>query len=132
MDIKRLSQIGTIINFPKGELIFQQGEIGGCLYILLKGSVNVVLNSIYDGKEILVSVIKEGNIFGEMALLSNSRRTASIRTTENITCLKINQSEFDEFISYESEFVVKMLTSMANRYYATKLKSDGNEENENV
>ncbi|MCK8058509.1 MULTISPECIES: Crp/Fnr family transcriptional regulator [unclassified Fusibacter] len=128
MNIQELKKIGKIECYGEDEKIFQQGEIGDSLFIILKGSVNVVITSSYDGNEILASVIKEGNIFGEMALVSDSRRGATIRTNEETTCLRIGQAKFDTFISQEPSIIVKMLKIMANRYYETIKQSKRNEE----
>jgi len=76
-------------NFPAGHTIFKQGDEGDVMYILRTG--NVVVQK--DGKE--VSRLKEGQYFGERALLKDEPRAATIITVGECNCLHLNKQAFN-------------------------------------
>ena len=61
--------------YNKNKIIFADGELGESLYIIQKGTVKIT--KILNGNEIILAILKHGDIFGEMALLENKPRSAS-------------------------------------------------------
>ncbi|OQR96174.1 cyclic nucleotide-binding protein [Achlya hypogyna] len=64
--------------FTPGEFVFREGEFGRHMYFLVRGTVEVVIHA-NSPKEVLCKVLSEGSYFGELAMLLNSKRSASIR-----------------------------------------------------
>ncbi|EQC32905.1 hypothetical protein SDRG_09436 [Saprolegnia diclina VS20] len=76
-----ISYLMGILNqecFTPGEFVFREGEFGRHMYFLVKGTVDVVINA-NTPQEMLCKVLSEGSYFGELAMLLNSKRSASIR-----------------------------------------------------
>jgi len=75
-------------------LVFSQGDIGTCWYIILKGSVNVVIV----GKGV-VCTLQMGDDFGKLALINDAPRAASIVTAEDSThFLRVDKEHFNRIL----------------------------------
>ena len=78
-------------NYPKNQFIFHQGDHGDALYVLVEGRVKVVLTS-DEGNEIVLATLQPPEIFGELALIDEGARSASIQTLEPVTVLLLTRS----------------------------------------
>jgi CRP-like cAMP-binding protein len=80
-------------SFTVGSTIIQQGDKGTKFYILLDGTANV-----YEGKDTLLGTLKSGDYFGEMALLDDETRKASIIANVDCKCVFIDRSTFNKVL----------------------------------
>jgi len=83
-----------------GEILFRAGDKGDALYIVAHGSVEVLASSQNDDAVASRSIatLGEGQAFGEMALLTGSPRTATIRATTDVELLAIGKDDFDRLV----------------------------------
>ncbi|MDR2552651.1 MAG: cyclic nucleotide-binding domain-containing protein [Treponema sp.] len=102
-------------NYPENCLVFAEGEYGDELYIITKGTVKIT--KIQDNQEMVLAVLKKGDIFGEMALLEDKPRAASVETCEDCTLMTVNRSNFESLISRQPEMVARLTTMMAERIW---------------
>jgi len=84
-------------HFEPGEIVFEQGDVGDCLYIMLKGEVEVLVETA--GVQKNVAKIRQGEYFGEMALLRHQRRSATIRCVTPVDLLILRQGDFQALVS---------------------------------
>lgn len=107
--------------FKKGSIIFKEGEQSKNLYVLQYGSVKIFKNIYKDGKIIEMNLAKMniGEIFGEMAMLDNSSRSASAKALEDTLCLVITRDVFKTHIADMPNWVSKVFYKMANRLRET-------------
>ena len=103
------------MNFETDETIIQQGEIGEEMFILLQGNVEVVINSEFVGHEVKIADLNTGDIFGEMSMIEDKPRSATIRAVDNCTVFRIHKDRFSEFITKDSTVAIKMLEISSNR-----------------
>ncbi|MFN3411932.1 MAG: Crp/Fnr family transcriptional regulator [Exilispira sp.] len=104
---------GLNANVPKDFLLFVEGEPGDRLFIIQKGKVNIT--KIMNDKEILIAVLKEGDIFGEMALLENKPRTANAITAEDCSFLIVERKNFDAMVTTQPSLTTKLITLLSER-----------------
>ena len=78
------------------------------MYILEEGSCEVLVKGSVLRKEIFVRDIEAGNIFGEVALITGLRRTASVRSRVHCTVVAITEENFDELVRYFPEVKNRM------------------------
>lgn len=90
-EIFNLAQLSTQQLFPGGSTVFKQGDPGTEAYIIVRGSVDIIL----DGHETPLARIRSGNIFGELAFLDGAPRTANAVTAEPTILLAMPREEFD-------------------------------------
>jgi CRP-like cAMP-binding protein len=101
--------------FQKDSMIFAEGEPGNELFIIQKGSVTI--SKIVDNKEVLLAILKPGDIFGEMALLEAKPRAASAVAYEECMLLAINRANFEQMISTQPQLVSRLTTLLADRIW---------------
>ena len=80
-------------HFEPGQIVFRQGDLGDRVNILMRGKVEVVKHLV-GGEEQRLATLSQGETFGEMALLNETRRTATIRCLEPTDCLSLPKGEF--------------------------------------
>ena len=110
--------------YSKGDIIFRQGDPGDALYLVLGGNVRVIRE---DGKKReTVAILEELSCFGEMAILGDNVRTATIEATDPLTVLKINSDDFKEMIITKPDMafpifkiLVKRLKKSTDMYMAS-------------
>jgi CRP/FNR family transcriptional regulator, cyclic AMP receptor protein len=86
-DIRGLLKSSKMIKYDPGELIFEEGEHGSWLYFLIKGEVRIQKKG-----EIITVLKRRGDLFGEMSVIDNSPRSASIVAINHTICLAIDSS----------------------------------------
>jgi len=101
--------------YQKDSMIFAEGEPGNELFIIQKGSVTI--SKIVDNKEVLLAILKPGDIFGEMALLEAKPRAASAVAYEECQLLAINRTNFEQMISTQPQLVSRLTTLLADRIW---------------
>ena len=98
--IHHLSMMFFFLSLQPGEVLFREGdndsEYGNSLFFLYKGSAEALVRDT-DGTDKVVSLIPEGNFFGELGMLINMPRTATIRAHEHSLLLELHPSDFFNF-----------------------------------
>ncbi|MFQ3214672.1 MAG: MFS family permease [Marivirga sp.] len=97
------------ISYSEGTEIVKKDEIGTCMYIIYSGSVYV-----HDG-DIKLAELKEGNFFGELALLDAEPRSASVTALEDSLLLRIDQEAFYEIMADRSEVIRGIMKILCER-----------------
>ncbi|GHV27728.1 Crp/Fnr family transcriptional regulator [Spirochaetia bacterium] len=101
--------------FAKDTMIFSEGEPGDELYIIQKGAVKIA--KIADNNEILLAVLKPGDIFGEMALLESKPRTACALAYENCVLLMVSRANFANVVAAQPQIIAKLTVLLAERIW---------------
>jgi CRP/FNR family transcriptional regulator, cyclic AMP receptor protein len=89
-DLLRLAADARQRIYPKGHFVFQQGEAGDALFVMLAGSVQVVRTSA-GGAETLLATLSPPDVFGELALVDGGRRSSSARTVDTARVLALDR-----------------------------------------
>jgi CRP-like cAMP-binding protein len=101
--------------YPKDSMIFSEGEGGDELYIIQKGSVKIA--KIVDNNEVLLAVLKPGDVFGEMALLESKPRAAGAVAYEDCQVLVVNRANFERMIGAQPQIIARLTTLLAERIW---------------
>jgi len=110
-ETKYLIQISEFIQCKEGEEIIKEGEISSYLYVILKGTVSVMVKQKHEGKEkdIYICTIGEGDVIGEAAIFSNVKRTANVVVDKELSALKLERKVFVHFIKKFPTAGIKIL-----------------------
>src|SRR4030067_3875353 len=96
-DLKCLASLLKTTESSAGKIVIHQGDFGDSIYFICQGSVDIfVLNQ--EGAENIIGHLKAGDFFGEMALLTGSPRSASVRVTDDALFLVLHKNDFDAFL----------------------------------
>lgn len=95
-ELEKLAQAMTVRTFKKGEVIFNEGEEGRALFVLVEGEVEVVKTMKGWYKETL-AIFKKGRLFGELSFLSGELHSARARVTQDSTVYILTKDQYDLF-----------------------------------
>ena len=112
--LDELVKFTTVARFEPHRVIFSKGDAGDCLYGILSGRVRIYSNSA-EGAEIMLNVMEEGELFGEIALLDGSTRTASAAAMEQADLLRIHRAHFLPYVKSNPDLILAMLTLLCQR-----------------
>jgi CRP-like cAMP-binding protein len=101
--------------YPKDSMIFSEGEPGDELFIIQQGSVKIA--KIVDNNEVLLAVLKTGDIFGEMALLESKPRAACAVAYEECHVMAVNRANFERMVGTQPQIVSRLTTLLAERIW---------------
>jgi len=99
--------------FPKGTVLFREGETGKEMYVLQAGQVTIT-KKVRDEMKTL-AVLGPGEFFGEMALIANKPRNATATVADAARVLVIDPKTFEGMIRSNSEIAVRMIKKLAER-----------------
>jgi len=114
----------TIQVYGPREVICQQGEVGRCMYVVLEGTIEIVVHGI-EGRDVTVATLKDGDYFGEQALLpgKDHRRNATARALHGATVLSIRKEDVLYALSHDPEFIEKFSSQSEEQQIENLLKS---------
>jgi CRP-like cAMP-binding protein len=101
--------------YPKNNMIFAEAMPGKELYIIQKGSVKIT--KIVNGNEVLLAVLKAGDIFGEMSLIENKPRSASAIAYEDAVMLAVNKDNFARMVTTQPQIIARLTQLLAERIW---------------
>ena len=96
--LARLAARFTTMDVPTGQTLFEEDERGDRLYVIVRGRVGVSRRG-PGGAELHVSVLEDGDFFGEIALLEEVRRTATVRALTPCLLLVLDRGDFQELLA---------------------------------
>ncbi|MGZ5429273.1 MAG: Crp/Fnr family transcriptional regulator [Thermoanaerobaculia bacterium] len=102
-DRAALARAATLRTYRRGETIVQQGQPGDAFYVLVRGRVAIAIVA-PDGREVVLNTLGEGEHFGEMALLDDAPRSASVIAQEKSDLAILSRAVFLDLL--KSNFVL--------------------------
>ena len=99
-EVEYLIESATIKKYATNEVLFAEGDVADGLYLIRRGSVTVSRQ--IAGKEIVLSYVAAGNYVGEMALMSEAPRSATVRAAVPTECIMLEAKRFTEVMSSHS------------------------------
>ena len=113
-DLQAISDLAVTRQYPKNTLIICEGDHSDSLYIVLTGKVKVFLND-EEGKEVTLNIQGEGEYFGELAMLDDAPRSASVMTLEETRLAVVSKSAFDECLENNPKIALTVIRGLARR-----------------
>jgi signal transduction histidine kinase len=117
-DLEQLYKMAETVSIPAGELVLREGDPGDSLYVVLDGELEVTKR--HGSQDVLLSVYTAGQFFGEMALLEQAPRSASVRTLRESRLLLISQAAFQTLLSCSPSAPFKILRTVTSRLRSTE------------
>ncbi len=101
-------------SYPKGRTIVAEGEPSQSMYILLAGRAKVQ-RSDSEGKEVILAVLGSGEFFGEMSLIDDSPRSASVITLEPCEFMAVSKEAFKAMLAQSPEMCMSVMRGLVRR-----------------
>jgi len=103
-------------HFPSGRVMVYEGDPGDRFYILVRGRASVIKANADGDSPDEVGVLREGDFFGEIALLKNTPRTVSVHATQPCICLSLSRDNFDRILDRFPEIKNRVIDVARSRY----------------
>jgi NTE family protein len=107
----------TTLQLRAGAWLFRQGEPGDSLYVVCSGCLEAVVET---PEQAIVRVLRRGAIVGELALLTESTRSASVRARRDSELLELTRSDFADLLAREPEFTLALTRELGRRLQASR------------
>jgi small-conductance mechanosensitive channel/CRP-like cAMP-binding protein len=105
-------------HFGRGEALIEEGTEGDSMFLMLQGSAQVSVMK--DGSLIRVGVLRKGDCFGEMSLLTGEKRTATVRADKDCEVLEISKPVMGELLRESPECLDQLSALLAQRKMETE------------
>lgn len=113
-DMEAISTLAMQRRFPKNTLVICEGDRSDSLYFILSGKVKVFLSD-EEGKEVTLNIQGEREYFGELAILDEAPRSASVMTVEDTRLAVLSKSAFEKCMEEHPAMAVKVMRGLARR-----------------
>jgi len=111
-DIELLCSYLECRQVPAGETVLQQGDAGDFMGFLVKGKMVVKKETQFPGKHILLAILEDGSMFGEISLASVTTRYASVTTVKESTTLILKHDNAKKFFDENPKLGIKLMKNI--------------------
>ena len=119
-ELARVAEVCREQNFVSGEYIFREGEAGNRLYLIVEGEVRISRE--VPGREEALAILKQGALFGEMAVFDRSERSTDAISNGGTKVITISRSDFELLLDFNREIAYKVLWAVV-RLLSHRLRS---------
>lgn len=107
-----------VVTFKAGETVFNYGEPGDAIYVISAGEVEVYFKN-DTGERIVLEVSTRGDFFGELSMLDNGTRSASVIATKDTEALRLDRGDLEKFLQLRPLAAMDLLAAMGRRHRET-------------
>ena len=118
-ELEQVARVATEIHFPAGDVLAAEGRIGRELIVIISGRARVSIG----GKDI--AMLSDGECFGEISLLDDGPRTATVTAETDVAAEVISQREFSTLLSTSPGVARSLLVGLARRLRAADVELVG-------
>lgn len=115
--LKLLAFTSERLTFPAGEELFHQGDTGDAAYVILAGGVDVLVDTA--GGPVRVASVGGNEIVGEIAILCDVPRTATVTANSEVETLRISKDAFFHLVNQFPQVGIEVMNELANRLHHT-------------
>jgi CRP-like cAMP-binding protein len=119
--LKLIAYTAEVVRFAAGEVIVQQGDPADAVYIVTEGEAEVRLRD-NEGHDVLLATMGRHSLFGETAVLSRGRRTATVLAKGPVTTFKISAKVFLDLLRQSPDIGMQVMSVLAQRLEATSAR----------
>jgi CRP/FNR family transcriptional regulator len=116
-ELGRIAEVAVPRSFGGGEVIFREGDASDTCYIVRSGHGRAIREH-SDGRAITLANFGPGDIFGELAMFDDERRSATVETLEEVECVAVLGPDMRRLMREHSGIAVKMVISLGRRLRA--------------
>ncbi len=115
--LKLLAYTSDVITYQPGQVLMRQGDVGDAAYVIIEGDAQVTVAT--EGGEIPIAQLHDGDFLGEIAILCDTPRTATVTAKSAVKALRIRKEPFFELLQQFPEMAVEMTRLLAERLTRT-------------
>ena len=110
-DVMQRGELGRI--YSNNEIIFKEGDVGDVMYVIQSGKVRITQKT--PSEEFTVTILQDGDIFGEMAIFDRLPRSATAMALGDVRILTVDKKKLFQIINKDPTLVFKIIETMSKR-----------------
>ena len=115
--LKLLAFTSQRLTFNPGDSLFKQGDDGDALYVIMEGEADVLVDT--PGGQITVATMGKNDFVGDIAVLCDVPRTATVTATSKLTTLRITKDLFFQLVCQFPQIAIEIMRELARRLDVT-------------
>ena len=115
--LKLLAFTSQRLTFNAGDSLFKQGDSGDALYVIMEGEADVLVDT--PGGQITVATMGKNDFVGDIAVLCDVPRTATVTATSQLTTLRITKDLFFQLVCQFPQIAIEIMRVLAHRLDVT-------------
>ncbi len=116
-DLARLCSVVEEVRLPAGKELFAEGDSGDRAYVIMEGEVDII--KLASGREVLLAVRGSGTVVGEMAVLEDTPRTATVRARSDVALIAISDDQMNQLLDNSTSAAKALLHTVLARWRNT-------------
>ncbi|MDP9384942.1 MAG: Crp/Fnr family transcriptional regulator [Actinomycetota bacterium] len=117
VDLQRVAQVAVPRSFARGEVVFREGDDSDTCYVVRSGHARAIREHA-DGRQITLATFGRGDIFGELAMFDDERRSATVEAVDALEAIAILGSDMRRLMREHSDIAVKLVIALGRRLRA--------------
>src|SRR5215218_10841347 len=113
-DLRRVADVAVPRRFASGQVIFREGDSSDTCYVVRSGHARALRENT-DGRMIALAHFGPGDIFGELAMFDDERRSATVETLDNVEAVAIAGSDMRRLLREHPDIAVKLVIALGRR-----------------
>ncbi|WP_119679937.1 cyclic nucleotide-binding domain-containing protein [Indioceanicola profundi] len=115
--LKLLAFTSERVGFEAGAVLFRQDEVADAAYVVLEGEAEIIVET--PQGPVVVAVVEKNGVLGEIAILCDVPRTATVRARTQLRCLRVSKEQFFRLITEFPQMAVEIMRELAQRLEKT-------------
>ncbi len=115
--LKLLAFTSQRLTFNPGDSLFKQGDDGDALYVIMEGEADVLVDT--PGGQITVATMGKNDFVGDIAVLCDVPRTATVTATSKLTTMRITKDLFFQLVCQFPQIAIEIMRELAHRLVVT-------------
>jgi len=113
-DLEHIAQVAVMRRFAANHIIFREGDQSDTCYIVAAGHARAIRANA-DGRTISLAHFGPGDIFGELAMFDDEKRSATVETLDDVECIAILGSDMRRLLQTHSDIAAKLVIGLGRR-----------------
>jgi CRP/FNR family cyclic AMP-dependent transcriptional regulator len=122
-EVAKVAAVSQVRSYAQRQVIVTQGEPAQALYAIVRGRLKVV-SAGPDGRDTVLGIMAEGEVFGEVALIDGGTRSATVTAIESCELLVVERKQFLELLEQSPQISIKLLIVLAGRLRRLSQRSE--------
>lgn len=111
--LKLLAFTSEILSFEDNDILFFAGDTSDCAFVIMEGAVDILMDS--DSGPIVALTLGQNHLIGELALLNNAPRNATLRAQGSIKVMRITNDMFLKLLTENSEVALDVMRQLSDK-----------------
>src|SRR5215210_777685 len=116
-DLRRVADVAIPRSFGAGDVVFREGDDSDTCYVVRSGHARAIREH-PDGRQITLATFGPGDIFGELAMFDDERRSATVEAIDELEALGIPGVDMRRLLALHPDIAVKLVISLGRRLRA--------------